>query len=56
MLVSVATEVYHEQDRKVFLEMAKVWMELALKEKSAFRTDTTRTKHHRSTGPDQFSG
>jgi hypothetical protein len=30
--------LYDEQDRKIFLEMAKAWVELALKEQSAFRT------------------
>jgi hypothetical protein len=33
-----AAALRQEQDRKIFLEMAKAWVELALKEQCAFRT------------------
>jgi hypothetical protein len=33
-----AARPYDEQDCKIFLEMAKAWVELALKEQSAYRT------------------
>lgn len=29
-----ATEIYDEQDRKLFLEMVKAWAQLALKEQN----------------------
>ena len=36
-----AARLYDEQDRKIFLEMAKALVELALKEQSAFRTTSS---------------
>jgi hypothetical protein len=39
-----ATKIADGQDRKIFFDMAKVWVELALKEQSAFKIDrATRT-------------
>ena len=47
-----ATDVYDEQDRKVFLELAEAWTKLALKEQGAFRTKRSPSNHHGLTGPD----
>ena len=33
-----ANRIGDEQDRRVFFDMAKAWMELALKEQSAFKS------------------